>query len=29
MLDLIITGTTLPAEILALADQVTELRRPG
>ncbi len=28
MIDLIITGTTLPPEILALADQVTELRRP-
>jgi cob(I)alamin adenosyltransferase len=27
-LDLIITGTTLPPEILALADQVTEVRRP-
>ena len=27
-LDLIITGTTPPAEILALADQVTEVRRP-
>ncbi|APB33644.1 cob(I)yrinic acid a,c-diamide adenosyltransferase [Gloeomargarita lithophora Alchichica-D10] len=29
MIDVIITGTTLPAEILALADQVTELRHPG
>jgi cob(I)alamin adenosyltransferase len=28
MMDLIITGTTLPEEILVLADQVTELRRP-
>ncbi|MCS7226923.1 MAG: cob(I)yrinic acid a,c-diamide adenosyltransferase [Gloeomargarita sp. SKYB31] len=27
-MDLVITGTTLPPEILALADQVTELRRP-
>ncbi|MEN9218575.1 MAG: cob(I)yrinic acid a,c-diamide adenosyltransferase [Gloeomargarita sp. DG_2_bins_126] len=28
MMDLIITGTTLPEEILVLADQITEWRRP-
>lgn len=27
MMDLIITGTTLPEEILVLADQITQLRR--